>query len=412
MGMLKIAWRNIWRNKRRTFLTMGAIGFSTFLFVLFIPIQMGAYDAMIRLALDQYHGHAQVQRAGYQDKPQFRLYIENGLSMAEKMRETGHYEAVSARGYAYALVQANERAYGAQIIGVEPKFEPKVSTIPSSLNQGNYFSHDTASEAVIGAALARNLSARIGDELLILGMGENGTTAAVIVNIVGIFETKSSELDRGLVQIPIKLFQHTFAIRNAAHSIIVKGEDFDQQEAMLQQMQVDISSLVTSNDLQILGWEQLIPGMKEGIDLDRNSAVVFMVILVAVVVFSIFNTFLMSVLERTREFGLMLALGTRPKNIVFMVMQESMLLNFIGLIPGFVFAYAINLQLAETGFTIPGTEEVYQQFNINIGRLYPDMDLFYLLLGPIVVFLSTNLSSWIPLLRIHKLKPVDAMRTV
>jgi ABC-type lipoprotein release transport system permease subunit len=412
MGMFKVAWRNIWRNKRRTFLTMGAIAFSTFLFVLFIPIQMGAYDAMIRLALDQYHGHAQIQREGYQDKPQFRLYIEDGLSLAQQMRNSGKYEAVAARTYAYALVQANERAYGAQIIGVETEFEPTVSTIPSNLDKGNYFSNDSASEAVIGAALARNLSAKLGDELLILGMGENGTTAAVIVNIVGIFETKNAELDRALVQIPIKLFQDTFAIRNSAHSILVKGEDFDRQEQLLQQMGDDINSRSANNDLAVLGWEQLVPGMKEAIDLDRNGGIIFMVILVIVVVFSIFNTFLMSVLERTREFGLMLALGARPKNIVFMVAQESMLLNFIGLIPGFIIGFAINYRLAETGFMLPGMEEMYEQFNINIGRLYPDMDPFYFILGPVVVFLATNISSWIPLLRIHRLKPVDAMRTV
>lgn len=412
MGMFKVAWRNIWRNKRRTFLTMGAIGFSTFLFVLFIPIQMGAYDAMIRLALDQYHGHAQVQRQGYQDKPQFRLYIEDGLSLAEQMRSSDKYLAVAARTYSFALVQANERAYGAQIIGVEPEFEPTVSTIPTNIVQGNYFSGDVASEAVIGAALARNLNAMPGDELLILGMGENGTTAAVIVTIVGIFETKTSDLDRGLVQIPIRLFQDTFSIRNAAHSIIVKGQDFDQQEEMLQQMQEDVASFTAEQDLVVLGWEALIPGMKEAIELDRTGGYIFMGILVIVVIFSIFNTFLMSVLERTREFGLMLALGARPKNIVVMVMQESMLLNFIGLIPGFIIAYAINLHLAGTGFMFPGMEEAYATFNINIGRLYPDMEPLYIISGPIIVFLATNISSWIPLFRIHRLKPVDAMRTV
>ncbi len=407
--MFTVAWRNIWRNKLRTLLTMGGIGFSTFLFVFFVPLQMGTYDTMIELSLKQYHGHAQVQVEGYKDKPQFHKYIEEGEVLTKAMRQSGNYQAVAARSYAFALVQANERAYGAQIVGVEPEHEPEVSSIPGNLKQGSYLSHSDASEAVIGAALARNLNANIGDELLILGMGENGTTAAVIVNVVGIFESNSQELDRSLVQIPLNLFQDVFEIRDAVHVITIIGEGLEYQQQTLKQMRQDIQG---HRDLVVLGWEQLIPDLKQGIELDRASGLIFMMILVVVVVFSIFNTFLMSVMERTREFGLMLALGARPKNIVLMVMLESMLMILIGVGVGFLLGYGLNLNLLDSGFVYPGMEEVSAQFNIPLGRIYPDMSWFHLLLGPVVVIITTNVASWIPLLKIHRIKPVEAMRTV
>lgn len=406
---ISLSWRNIWRNKRRTLLTMGGIGFSTFLFVLFVPIQMGAYDTMINISLRQYHGHAQIQMAGYHDKPQFHKYITGGNALTKTMRDSGHYEAVAARSFAFALVQANERVYGSQIMGVEPQYEPGVSSLSENMVAGRYLQAGQLSEAVIGSVLARNLNASPGDELLIAGMGDNGSQAYVIVTITGIFESKSQELDRGLVQIPLALFQDVFSMRDAVHSITVIGPDLDEQEEMLAQMRRDVAD---HPELRVLGWEELIPELKEGIELDRASGLIFMMILVVVVVFSIFNTFLMSVLERTREFGLMMSLGANSQTIVSMVALESLILIGIGVAAGFLIALGIHLFILNDGFYYPGMEDLAAQYNLPIDRIYPDMKPYNLLLGPVVVTVATNLAAWLPLWRLHKLRPVDAMRTV
>ena len=407
--MLELAWRNIWRNKRRTLLTMGGIGFSTFLFVLFIPIQMGAYDTMIEISLRQFHGHAQVQAQGYHERPQFHKYITAGNGLCANMRESGHYKAVAARSFAFALVQANQRVYGAQIMGVEPRYEPAVSSLASNIVQGQYLNAGNISEAVIGSVLARNLNATPGDELLIAGMGDNGSQAYVIVTIAGIFESKSQELDRSLVQIPLVLFQDVFGMRDNVHSITVIGEELGQQPLLLELMHEDIKY---RPELSVLGWEELIPELKEGIELDRASGLIFMLILVVVVVFSIFNTFLMSVLERIREFGLMMSLGAANRTIVQMVALESLLLIVIGVGVGSFIALFIHIFLLDGGFVYPGMEELAAQYNLPIDRIYPNMSLGNLLLGPVVVTIVTNLAAWIPLYRLQRLQPVEAIRTI
>ena len=155
-----------------------------------------------------------------------------------------------------------------------------------------------------------------------------------------------------------------------------------------------------------------MPGIKEGLQMDKASGLIFMLVLVIVVVFSILNTFLMVVLERTKEFGLMLALGDKPFNISKLMMLESLLMTALGLVIGTAVAVALNLYFLEEGFRYPGMKELMEAYNMPLDVMYPKFDAFTILFGPIVVFLSTNLAAWLPLRHIHRLQPVDAMRTV
>ncbi len=408
MGDLTLlAWRNIWRHKRRTWLTAGAIAFAAILIVFIIPLQEGGYAQMIDLSLRIFPGHAQVQVPGYQDKPQMHKVVTNAQSLAEQLRQSGHYKAVSVRAQGFALVSSADRSYGASVVGVQPDTEKKVSVIPDLLQQGRFLSTDNALEALIGAALARNLKIKPGDELTILGAGKDGSVAATILTVVGIFDSGSNEFDRFFVEIPLGTFQDTFAMGNSAHNITVIGDSLKQQARMLEHLRHDIGR----DDLVVLGWDELIPGLKEAIEVDRVSGYIFYAILLVIIVFSIFNTFLMSILERTKEFGLMLALGTRPRRITAVVMLESLFLTLIGLIIGTLIGIIITLYLDSIG-GIPYPADIAEQFNILLDRMPPEINLFNIIVGPVIILITTNLSAWIPLWRIHRLQPVEAMRTV
>jgi putative ABC transport system permease protein len=408
--IFQFAWRNLWRNRRRTWLTAGAIAFSTILLVLWVPIQFGAYEIMINASLAVFPGHAQIQRPGYQDRPKIRNAIDGAETLAKKLRDSNQYVGVATRAQGFALLSSGTRSYGAQVVGVEPEFEGGTSSIPGLVKKGRYLSGVDAQEMVLGAALARNLRIKVGDEVTIIGGAKDGSVAAAILPVVGIFESGSNELDRFFSEIPLHTFQSVFSMGNSAHAIAIVGKTVEEQDALLASLKQAIED---RNDVVLLGWEQLVPGLKEGIQVDKVSGFIFYGILIAVVVFSILNTFLMSVLERTREFGLMLALGSRPKRIAGLMMLESTLLTLIGLGIGMIIGTALVYWVHIVGFAYPGMEELAEQYNMpGMSRLYPQLDWFNFLLGPGTIFISTNIVAWIPVLRIRKLEPVEAMRTI
>jgi len=409
-SFFSLAWRNIWRHKRRTLLTVSGIGFSAFLFVFVIPLQFGAYDTITDGTLRTFLGYAQIQRPGYQQQPQIHNTIDGAEGLAKQIRRSGDFDGVAVRAAGFALISSKDRSYGAQVAGVQAEHEQAVSILPSMISEGRYLSADDAQEIVMGAALARNLKLKLGDEVTLLGSGKDGSIAATILPVVGIFKSGMDEFDRYMTQIPLTTFQQVFSMGDGAHNITVIGKNIQE----LEQTPIQLGRYISyTRDLVVVDWGELAPGIKEGLELDKVSGLLFMFILVVVVVFSIFNTFLMSILERTKEFGLMLALGSRPGHISRLVMLESMLLTLLGLSMGIILGVAVNLYFLDVGFQYPGMEEILEQYNMAfLDTIYPQINLFNIFFGPVVILIATNVAAWIPLARIHRLKPTEAMRTV
>ncbi|UCH52587.1 MAG: ABC transporter permease [Pseudomonadota bacterium] len=404
---LRFAWRNLWRHARRTWLTASAIAFSAALLVFMITLQLGAYDMMIDTSLRVYTGQLQVQRSGYLDKPQMRSTVPEAAALAAELRAAG-FPAVAARAQGFALASSGSRSYGVPVSGVEPKYEPLVSTIPKRLAQGRYLREADAYEAVIGATLARNLKIKVGDELTLLGSGRDGSVAATIVPVVGIFDSGNPELDRHLVQLPLAAFQEVFSMGSDAHAIVLSGMELRELPKAATRAR---ALLPADRELVVLEWQELLPGIEQAIEADMVQNWFTYIILIIVVTFSILNTFLMSVLERTREFGVMLALGATPYRIGSLVMVESVLLALLGLGIGLVVGGGLAVYFHLEGFTFPGMAELYAQFGLP-GRIHAKLSFNAIAVGPAVIFLFTVVAALYPALRIRRLAPVEAMHAV
>src|SRR5262245_14256434 len=200
-----IAWRNLWRNRTRTGLTGGGIAFAVLLIVAAFSLQGGAMGAMADNATHILSGHLQVQNPAYADDPSLRNLVPDGTAVVRSLAKVAGVTAVAPRAVGFALVSVGERSFGAQVMGVDPQAEPSVSTLPDSLVEGHYIQDPT--DAVVGAAMARNLGIKVGDELIILGTKLDGGVAALSLVVAGILETGSVDLDRALVQIQLAAFQ-------------------------------------------------------------------------------------------------------------------------------------------------------------------------------------------------------------
>ncbi|MBT8046963.1 MAG: ABC transporter permease [Xanthomonadales bacterium] len=403
---LRLAWRNLWRQKRRTWLTATAMIFSNVLLVFMISLQFGSYDMMINNTLQAFSGHFQAQRAGYNDNPKLRLSIDAIGALAQDLRLRMPDTKIAARAAAFALASSDQRSFGIQVIGVQPEFEPGVSTLPGLVTKGAFLDDPGAAEIVIGSVMARNLKVGVGDEITLLGSGRDGSFAAGILTVRGIFNSGLPDMDRSFAEIPLKYFQEMFSMGDHGNTIAFSVSALDQVTPELNQA---AQALKDHEDLLLLDWTRLHPGLKQAIQADLSSAWFMYGVLIVLVAFSVLNTQLMAVLERTKEFGVITALGIKPRKLAGLIMLETAMMAFIGLVIGLFLGWLVAAYFNTVGFSYPGMDEVAAKFNLP-GKMYPSVTPFSMLLGPVVVFLFCLLASIYPALRLFRLQPVDAMR--
>jgi ABC-type lipoprotein release transport system permease subunit len=405
---LVMAWRNLWRHRRRTWLTVGAMIFTNLLQVFLISLQLGSYDMMIENSLRPFTAHLQVQRQGYNDEPRMRDSISGAQALAEQLRVALGVQRVSARAQGFALASSEDRSFGMQIVGVDPVHEPQVSSLPGLVKQGRWFDEPAASEIILGAVLARNLKVGLGDEITLVGSGRDGSFAAALVTVVGLLDSGVPDLDRMVAQMPLQAFQEVFSMPDQAHALVVELPGLDAVPAALARAQQEIAQ---RPELVALDWNALQPGLQQAIVSDMASAWFMYAVLIVLVSLSVLNTQLMSVLERTREFGTMLALGIKPGRLGRLVMLETLVMSGLGLAVGVGLGFVLALYLATAGFAYPGMEEMGAKFNVP-GRLYPEVSFLSLLWGPSVVFAGAMLATLYPALKLLRLQPIEAMRAV
>ena len=378
--------------------------FSNVLLVFMISLQFGMYGLMIDNGLKAFTGHMQVQAPGFVDDQKMRQVVDDIAPLAERIREGTGLSSVAARAQSFVFASSEERSYGIAIFGVEARYEPLVSSIPGLLSEGRYLDADMAAEIVIGAVLARNLRVGVGDELTLIGSGLDGSFAAAVVNVVGIFDSGIAEIDRTIAEIPLGYFQDMFYMEGAGHQVVVNAPIIDDAPAV----QAVVEGLVP-DDLVVHDWNRLQPGLKQAIQADMTSAFFMYGVLAILVAFSVLNTQLMSVLERTREFGIVMSLGLKPGRLGRLVILETVMMGLMGMVLGAALGAAVTYYFSVNGFTIPGMEVMAAQFNLP-ARTYPQVSVFSLLLGPSIVFVFSLLAAIYPAVRLHWLHPVQAMR--
>jgi len=407
----QMAWRNIWRNPRRTILTIGAITFSSLLLVFMLSFQFGSYETMINTSVKIQTGHLQVQAQAYQEKKSIRLVVSDPNAVASILDKIQQVEAYTFRGQAFSLVSSQRRSYGALVTGIDPLREARVSRLKKLIRQGEFLSETDRDQALIGTLLARNLRLNLGDEITLLGQARDGSIAATVVTVKGIYTSGIAALDRSVIQIPLITFQDVYAMGDAVHEVIIIAQSLASIDAIQGAISAPIAAVKNPTPLKILDWEELMPGLRQGIEMDLVSGMIFYFLLILVVAFSILNTFLMAIFERTREFGVLMAIGTTPGRLTKILLLESMTMAISGIVAGIMLGGAVTLYFQSHGIDISGASDLLSQFGIS-GRIYPRLSVLSALSGPAAVLMITFGAALYPALKVQRLQPVEAMRAV
>ncbi|MDL1964134.1 MAG: FtsX-like permease family protein [Deltaproteobacteria bacterium] len=407
----KMAWRNIWRNPRRTGLTISAIAFASLLLIFMLSFQFGSYEALINSSVKIHAGHLKIQAKEYQNKRDMHLIVPDPSAAGKILDNLHAIDAYTFRANAFSLISSKERTYGVIVTGIDPVREAKVSSLAKLIRVGSYLSEKDTDKALLGELLAKNLKAGPGDELIILGQGRDGSIAATVVQVKGIYRSGIDEFDRSTIHIPLKTFQDAYSMRNSVHEVVAVCKSLRDVSTAKKNIRKVINNQTNQYDITVLDWQELMPGLFQGIQMDLISGIIFYVILILVVAFSILNTFLMAIFERTREFGVLMAIGTTPGRLTKIVLFESMSMTMLGIIAGIIIGSIITFYFQVNGIDIYGSSEILSQFGIS-GRIHPRLSILSVFSGPLSVFLITFLSALYPTLKIRKLRPVEAIAYV
>jgi putative ABC transport system permease protein len=408
---VKMAWRNIWRNPRRSILTILAIAFACTLLVFMLSWQFGSYETMINSTVKIHTGHLQVQAKGYQDKKTMRLVVPDPTRIGDILERTPEVVAYTFRGNAFSLISSKERTYGAVVIGIDPEREAEVSTLEQMIRQGTYLSAGDTDQALVGSLLATNLQVGLGDELVVLGQGRDGSIAATVVKVKGIFSSGQDALDRSTIHIPLNYFQDVYAMYGAVHEVVALSKSLKYVAEIKRSVALSIEDTCKEDNLVVLDWMELMPGLIEAIQMDLVSGFIFYIILIVVVAFSILNTFLMAIFERTREFGILMAVGTSPGRLTKVLLMESGTMTVLGIFIGIIFGSLLTWYFQVHGILISGASDLLRQYGLP-ERMFPQLSVLSLSIGPAVVLIITLLTALYPAFKVRRLRPVEAIRSV
>ncbi len=405
----KMAWRNIWRNPRRSILTIMAIVFATLLLVFMLSWQFGSYHTMIDTSVKMYTGHLQVQEKGYGEKKDIRLAVPDPEGVARILDGLAGVDAYSTRASAFSLVSSRERTSGVLVVGIDPVREGSVSTITKLIRKGSFLSSGGTNQAVVGALLSKNMQVVPGDELVLLGQGRDGSIAATVVSVRGIFESGQDEFDRGTILIPLPFFQDVFSMNGAVHEVVVLGRSLDDVATMKENIAARIARLEGGEQLVVLDWLELLPGIVEAIKMDLVSGFIFYVILIVVVGFSILNTFLMTIFERKKEFGVLSALGAGPKRLMKLLLIESASMTLVGIVLGIAGGCLVTWYFQVHGILLPGASDWLRMYGLP-ERMFPRLSLLSISIGAGIVLIITLLTALYPAFAVRRIEPARALK--
>lgn len=467
--LIKMAWRNIWRNKRRTLITAASIFFAVFFAVVMRSIQLGTYGSMIGQSIEKFTGFLQVQNPEYFDEPSLDNYLEDSNNLIKQLNETDGVKVAVPRIESFALASSGHQSKGVMITGIEPFMEEHISnpehmlanykltteiveTILSKTDfekkqiellkfNDNKLYHDLDRLALdlglkpseftkyhelfnqhasyegsyltknddgilVSSRLATFLRAKVGDTIVLMGQGRYGATAAGLFPVRGIVRVPSPDLDNKLVYMTLTKAQEFFDMPNMLTSIAINLNNNDD----MYDVQALIRSNIDNEKYVVKNWEEINPTLKQQIEGDDKSGQMFLGILYFIIFFGIFGTVMMMIAERKREFGVLVAIGMRKAKLAIILVVEMIMIGFIGTVTGMLAAFPLVYNFNVNPVHITG-EAAKMYEDMGFEPIMPTAPIDgYFAVQAFIIFLMVIVACYVPLQKIRKMKVMNALR--
>ena len=403
MTTLKIAFRNIFRQKRRTILTALTMIVGFALSSVFIGWSDGAYSDIIAMFTQNRIGHIQVHRGGYLDKPSLYKTMSDYESIGQTIGSVKGVEAWTPRVYSAGLGSVGEKTTTVQIIGIDVGREIKATRFDKKIVDGWEISAQPAREAVLGKGLARILSATVGGEIVIVSQGADGSIANELYEIVGVAESGDDITDRMACYLHIRDAQELLVLEGRSHEIVVIVSNINDVLKITKTIEANLAD----STLNVAPWQEVAKDFYRAMQADQQGDAIGRIIIMLIVAIGVLNTVLMSVLERTSEYGVLKAIGTKPRQIFWLVICEVLIIALGSIVVGAGLGASINHLLSIYGITMP---EEFTYGGIKFQTMYAEVNARSLIIPAITVILSAGIVSIFPALKAARILPARAMR--
>ncbi|MBN3035900.1 MAG: ABC transporter permease [Bacteroidales bacterium] len=405
MNNIRMAWRNLWRNRRRTTITMASIFFGVLFSTIMTSMQEGMYGRMIDNIVKFYTGYLQIQHPDYQDKKTINHTFQPADSVYRSLRAIKEVSQFVPRLESFTLISIGDETKGGALIGIDPEQENKLTGLKKWVKKGQYLTPGSDG-ILLTANLARNLDVKIGDTLILLSQGYHGASAEGLFPLQGILEFPSPQLNNMGGYVTLEKAREFYWTGDRVTSIVVMLQNHNDLPGVNQSLQSRFG-----DHYGIQTWNEMQPDLKQMIQADRAGALVMKAILYMLIGFGILGTIIMMLSERRKEIGVMIAIGMKKQKLIQIMIYETVMIGILGVIAGFIGSIPVIAFFVNN--PIPFPEEAARSF-AEFGWepvIYFSSRLPVFTNQVLTVFLITLAISIYPMMHILRLRAVNALRT-
>ena len=402
--LLKLAWRNVLRNKRRTVLSGLAVGVGLAAMIFVDGLYKGMLESMIRTATDSFLGQGQIHAEGFRNTLEVEKTINNSEDIIKSLGSETLISDFSPRTVSFGMLSSAAGVSSVVLYGIKPETEKRISILDEALQDGDYLASDVMGQILIGSKAAETLEVETGDRLVLtMAQAETGELSQDMFRVSGIFHMGIREADSGMAFINIKQSRDLLALGQTAHEITLKFKDIkDAGDRSLM-----FWRRYSQSGNEAIGWRDLVPQLDSVIGMTEISNVIISLLVFGIVAVTIMNSLFMSLYERMFEFGVLRAVGTRPVNMAIIIFLEAALLSLISILIGLGLGLAVMKIFSVYGINYKGIEFA----GVTITKLiYPVMALRQFTLFPLLIFVFSLIAALYPAVFAAKLTPARAMQ--
>lgn len=404
MIMLALAWKNIWRNKRRSIIIILAttIGLACGLFS--VGFMTGMYDSFIDFAINREYAHIQIHTKDFKRDELFHQSINDINNVIRKISSISNVKCYSNHTIIEGLASSSTNSLGVKIIGINPLQEKKVTSISESIVEGSYLGKKNT--IVIGKKLAEKLKLKLNSKIVLSFTGPDGNIIYAAFRISGLFNTEATNFDISNVFVNNEDISNLLNTTSPIHEILIKINNTDKIDIIRNEIQN-----ILPDNLLVESWKELAPDLKVTAESTDLINTIFLGLILFALLFGLVNTLLMSVLDRIKDFGILLAIGLSRTRLFLMIILESVSLSLVGGLFGIIIGYVITQHFNIKGINLSSFSEGLSSYGIP-SMLYPNIRISTYFVLTLMIIFTSIIAALYPALKAIRLKPVDAIRTI
>ncbi|HEX7434445.1 MAG TPA: FtsX-like permease family protein [Anaerolineaceae bacterium] len=405
---LRLAWRNIWRHRRRTLIVVLAIGFILALMMFYDGLIAGFDQAIYGNAIKVLGGNIQIHAVGYSDKASQNplLPLTNDQKIVSAAKAQPQVVAASRRIVTGGMTTNHVGAFGVSIVGIEPEIEQPVNLIAQHVTSGRFLMSSDQDQILIGKGLAEEMGITTGDRITLAGQGTHSQMRQRTMTVVGIYDLGMADLEKQSVYISLAEAQNLYGLSGQTTEVALTLKQIGQEPAVMNAL----TPLLPDTEIQ--SWAALFPELQAAIDTKGAVMNVFSIIILIIAGIGILNLLLMAVYERTREIGVLGAFGFKPREISLLFILEGAMMGLVGIAFGVGLGLLINILLGRAGLDFSSFSTMTSYMALVSGKIYPSLGLEKLAQHVVTVLIITVLASFIPANEASHNEPAEALHYV